>query len=303
MRPIQNHEMKTRSRYHLTIEDEGRLEKIADFSTTGLKWLTVVMIGLIFIMLAGVLIVFLSPVRTLLPGYLKASERSATEMQIMRLDSLRTAYETNAAFIENLRFVLNPHRPVTDSSALPGNIPVLLPPDSLLPTSPEEIRFSAMMKDRDKYNVSVVAPLAAESMMFTPVNETSVVSLSTRPEPKAEIILAEGSTIASIADGTVISVSQSVRNGGSIVIIQHPKGFLSRLSRLGTVIVEPGDMVSGGQIIAFSNRGNALKGEHINLEMWYNGTPLRPYEYIGDYESATHLPISYKKVELKNMTE
>lgn len=287
--------MKTRSRFRLTIEDEGRLEKIADFSTTGPKWLAILAVGLIFIMLIGAILVFLTPARRLLPGYLKASERSATEIQLMRLDSIRTAYETNAAYIENLRFVLNPSLPEKDTLSSALQYHVVLPSDSLLPTSPEEIRFSAMMRDRDKFNVSVVAPLAAESMMFTPVNETSIVSHGTRRDHKAEIILAAGATIASIADGTVISVSQSVRNGGSIVIIQHPKGFLSRLSRLGTVIVEPGDIVSGGQIIAFSNRGNAQKGEHINLEMWYNGNPLIPFEYVGEYDSDIHPSMSLPK--------
>ncbi len=287
--------MKTRSRYRLTIEDEGRLEKIADFSATGLKWLITAVAGLIIIMIAGALIVFLTPTKRFLPGYLKESERSATEMQLMRLDSLRTAYEKNAAFIENLQFVLNPSLPDKDSAAASIHYPTVLPTDSLLPTSPEEIRFSAMMRDRDKYNVSVVAPLAAESMMFTPVNETSLVSQASLRDNKAEIILASGSTIAAIADGTVISVSQSVRNGGSIVIIQHPKGFLSRLSRLGTVIVEPGDVVNGGQIIAFSNRGNGQKGENICLEMWYNGNPLIPSEYIGDYEAPFRPPLSARK--------
>lgn len=280
--------MKTRTRFRLTIEDEGRLEKIADLSASGLKWLMATAAGLILIMICGALLVSLTPARRLLPGYLKPSERSATEMQLLRLDSLRTVYETNAAYIENLRFVLNPSLQEKDTTKAEIHYPAVLPIDSLLPTSPEEVRFSAMMKDRDKFNVSVVAPLAAESMMFNPVSETSVVSNASRRNTKAEIILAAGSTIAAIADGTVISVSQSVRNGGSIIIIQHPKGFLSRLSRLGTVIVEPGDIVSGGQIIAFSDHGNGRKGELINLEMWFNGSPLIPYEYIGDYVSGVN---------------
>lgn len=273
--------MKTPSRFRLIIEDEGRLENIIVVSASAMKWFVAVVGVLLVLMALGAMIALLTPARQFLPGYLKESERTATEMQLMRLDSLRMAYETNAAFIDNLRFVLHPSSYSSDSLQV-TSISGPLSADSVLPTSPEEIRFTTLMRDREKYNVSVVAPLAAESMMFNPVNEESVISASTKSEKKADIILASKSTVAAIADGTVIAVSQSVRDGGTAVIIQHPKGFLSRLSRLGPVLVEPGDVVAGGQIIALSNNGNARKGEIINLEIWHNGNPLIPFEYIGD---------------------
>lgn len=81
----------------------------------------------------------------------------------------------------------------------------------------------------------------------------------------------------------MIAVSQSVREGGgAAVIIQHAKGFLSRCSRLGTILVEPGDFVSGGQIIAITTSGNSRNNQRINIEMWHNGNELVPYDYLGD---------------------
>lgn len=273
--------MKTRSRFKVIIEDETRLENLSVISMSATKWIVIVAAVILFIMALGAYIVFLSPLRQMFPGFLKDSERAATEVQIMRLDSLRLAFETNVAFIENIRNVLNPKSGSSDSLSAPKLIHPLST-DSLLPTSVEEQRFAAMMREKDKYNVSIVAPLAAESMMFSPVNEESVISIASRRSNKAEIILTPHAPISTIADGTVISVSQSLRDGGSVIIIQHPKGFLSRLSRLGTILVEPGDNVTGGQVIALSNRGNARKGEIVNLELWHNGSPLIPFDYVGD---------------------
>lgn len=289
--------MKPPSRFRLIIEDEGRLENVIVVSASALKWFVAVAGILCLLMVIGALIAFLTPARQYLPGYMKESERTATVMQLMRLDSLRMAYETNAAFIDNLRSVLHPS-PQDNNALQTASFSGLLSADSVLPSSPEEIRFATLMKEREKYNVSVVAPLAAESMMFNPVNDVSVVSTATHSEKKAEIILTAGSTVAAIADGTVIAVSQSIRDGGTAVIIQHPKGFLSRLSRLGHVLVEPGDIVTGGQIIALSNNGNARKGELITLEMWFNGDQLIPYEYIG-----TKTPeLYYTKAKEKDQT-
>lgn len=294
--------MKTRSRFKLIIEDERRLENLASISAPGYKWLLGGGGVFFAIMSLGALLVFLSPARRLLPGYLKESERSATEMQLIRLDSLRNAYEVNAAFIKNLQNVLNPSAfdqkslypsspsAVADSiNVEPKNSPFHA--EAILSASPDEIKFAAMMRNREKYNVSIVAPLAAESMMFSPLNEAAVFSMKSREATKAEVILPVRSSISSIADGTVISVSQSVKNGGSSVIIQHPKGFLSRISRLGTVIVEPGDNITGGQIIAFTNQGNARKGESVNLELWHNGDPLIPYNYIGVHSGDPRPPL------------
>ncbi|MDE6533508.1 MAG: M23 family metallopeptidase [Muribaculaceae bacterium] len=278
--------MKPRSRFKIVLIDESRLETVADYSASPLKWTFLGGLFLLASIVFGALVVSITPARNLLPGYLKDSERSANQMNLLRLDSIRMAYETNATYIENLLNVINPHISRTDTSSLSA-LTTPLSPDSLIPTSPEELNFVTMMREREKYNISVIAPLAAESLMFSPVSDDAVFTEKSRLSTRAEIVMAKNSSIAAIADGKVIAVSQSIRDGGSSIIIQHPKGFLSRCSRLGTVLVEPGDMVTGGQIIALSNKGNGKKGEIICIEMWHNGDSLVPSEYIEDRQSLT----------------
>ena len=271
--------MKLRTRFKLTVEDESTLENRLTVSASVLKWVLVGVAGMLLAMTCGAFLLLVSPAKRLLPGYLKESERAASEMQHLRLDSLHNAFLNNERYIDNVMEILE-GRPISPDTA--ARIPSS-GSDSLLPPSVEERRFVSLIRDREKYNVSVIAPLTAESMMFNPINDESVISKASKGKRKAEIILAKGSTVAAIADGRVISVSQSVREGGgSAVIIQHPKGFLSRCSRLGSVLVEVGDEVSGGQIIAVQNTTNALKEEIVSVELWHNGTPLSPSDYIGD---------------------
>lgn len=282
--------MKARKKYTLTLEDESRLEKIVRISASPKKYFLAGAAAVVFLMLAGSFIVAFTPLRNILPGYLKESERAATEESHMRLDSLQQAYENNVAYLANIMEVINPSHAGKDSIRKENisEIDIPLSPDSLLPTSIEERKFITMMREREKYNISVIAPLAAESMMFTPINEESIISEKTKTSAKAEVILSKGATVGAIADGRVISISQSVKEGGgTAVIIQHPKGFLSRCSRLGTVLIEPGDFVTGGQIIALSSSGNARKNEIITIEMWHNGNQLVPYDYLGDKNTIT----------------
>lgn len=282
--------MKTKKKYTVIIEDDSRLEKIIQISASPGKYFLAGISACVCLMCLGAVFVGFSPVKKILPGYLKDSERTANEIQHMRLDSLQQIYETNASYINNIMSVINlsvAANDVHDNHEV-SQIDIPFEPDSLLPTSPEERKFLAMMREREKYNISVIAPLAAESLMFSAVNEESVISENTKLSTKAEIILGKGATVAAIADGRVISVSQSVREGGgSAIVIQHAKGFLSRCNRLGTVLIEPGDLVSGGQVIALTASGNSRKNEVITIEMWHNGNQLVPNDYLGDKDTSS----------------
>lgn len=290
--------MSTRTRFRITVENEGRLENIFRASASRAMWIACAAAALVVVMLLGVFIVVVSPVHHILPGYLKDSERDATVEQHLRIDSLREAYNHNEMYLENLLGIMDgrggadykKNEESSDSAKSFSTNPIQV--DSLLPTSPAELKFAAMMREREKYNISVVAPLAAESMLFFPVSSESVVTQASRHSKKAEIILARGASVAAIADGTVIAVSQSVREGGGAsVIIQHQKGFLSRYSRLGPLFISPGDVVQGGQVIAHTSSGNALKGERIFLELWLNGTPLTAADYIGSPSKEQRQPV------------
>lgn len=182
--------MKTHSRYKIRIEDETRLETVAEYSASPLKYAVLGFAVAVIFMALGALLVFLTPARTLLPGYLKESERAQGEMQMMRLDSIRQAYEVNARFIGNIMDVLNPAESVRHEAALSDSISHMT--DSLLPTSAEEQSFLRMMNEREKYSISVIAPLAAESLMFSPVNDESVFSSKSKNELRADIIMARG---------------------------------------------------------------------------------------------------------------
>lgn len=286
--------MRARSKYTISIENESRLENVFRLSASPLKLLLMATGIVCFLLILGAFLLYISPAHSLLPGYLKDSERAETEEQHMRLDSIQMAYNANDAFLSNFLNIIDTDREIksqTEKSVI-ANDSTVNNADSIIPTSSEELNFVAMMRERDKFSISVIAPLAAESLMFTGVNDESVFSEDSKTSTKGKVILSKHTPISAIADGTVIAVSRALRDGGASIIIQHPKGFLSRCSRLGLILVEPGEQVIGGQVIAMTGYGNARKNEFINVEMWHNGTPLVPYEYLGDSDtSAPRYPI------------
>lgn len=278
--------MNLNKKYRITLEDESSLEKRVDISAKT-SWIILGLSGIAVLAgVIGMLILASTPMKNYLPGYLKDSERSATEEQHLRLDSLVKVYEINEAYISSILNALNPSEKDNLRTRMDRK-PVPLSLDSLISASEEEKKFMENIRERDKYNISYTSPAAAETMMFGNVNKAAVISESTKNKYQAEIILPTGSPISTIAEGKVISIASSPKaSGGYEVIIQHPKGFLSKSSRLSNLLIQPGDRVAAGQIIAGGTSSSGQKNNHIIFELWHDGDPLIPSRYLNNGYSS-----------------
>ena len=263
-------------RYFLSLEDVSRLERIGTLRFTRWQAVAVLAGAVLAVGVLSVLAVVYSPLRNLLPGYMEEASRANTIEYIMRLDSLQQAYNRNQAYLATISTIFDTDRIPGDSARLVANQNPMTT-DSLLSTSEQEKKFVRMMEEREKYNISIIAPLAAEGMIFQPVSDEAVISEESRSANVARIIVAAGRPVCAVADGRVLDTFYSRRDGGFTVIVQHQRGFVSRLSRLGEPLVEPGDNLTAGQIIALPSAGNGRDNSIVTLEMWRNGTVLIPY--------------------------
>lgn len=271
--------MRLNKRYRITLEDESSLDKKINLSARAPILLLILVACVIIAGAFGVFVLASTPMKNLLPGYLKESERTATEEQHLRLDSLVKVYEVNEAYISGILNALNP--PETSGKQWIDKKPVPLSLDSLLPISDEERTFMENIRERDKYNINYASPAAAQTMRFGTLNKSAVISQGSIDNYVAEIIIPVGGPISTIAEGKVISVASSPKNsGGYEVIIQHPKGFLSKTGRLSHLLVRPGDKVAAGQIIASGSAHAGMKGNHILFELWHDGDPLIPARFL-----------------------
>lgn len=268
---------KRSKQYHLSLEDDAHLERVARWKVTPFRVVLLAIVALLIMCGLGVTIVFTTPLKRMLPGYLKESQRSQSEDTYVRLDSLQAAYARNEAFMTNILNVLDTDRTPSDSlsvSRRTGDVTS----DSLLPPSAREKKFMTQMQEREKFNISVLAPLAAESMLFYPVSTEGVPTAATRHARRASVVMARGAAVNAIADGTVLSVVRTPQ--GASVIMQHPKGFISRISGIANILVGEGEKVAGGQSIGSAG------ASYLSVELWHNGEALAPFDFISPHPSA-----------------
>lgn len=268
-----------KKKYAVRVEDCSRLMSLMAFRMPLWRWM---LLALTFILLCiglAVMLVCFTPMRQVLSGYVKESQRALTIDNLMRLDSLRDAYEENMLYMNNLFTVLDTDRVPGDSTGIVVNEHQLTP-DSLLPTSTLEQNFVKKIQEREKYNISVLAPLAAEGMIFAPVAEGAYVTDAYHDSHKVVITIPNNSHVAAISDGIVIDCRFLPSEKAYTLLIQHDKGFLSRYSGIGRLLVQSGDRVSSGEAVGISAAGDARGNGRIALEMWHNGEPLFPWEFL-----------------------
>ncbi|MDR2907337.1 MAG: M23 family metallopeptidase [Bacteroidales bacterium] len=86
--------------------------------------------------------------------------------------------------------------------------------------------------------------------------------------------------VKAIQKGTVIS-SEWTADGGYVITIQHENNVLSLYKYNSAVLKRAGDNVEAGEPIAFiGNSGEDYKGPILHFELWYNGLPVNPRDYI-----------------------
>lgn len=280
--------MKRHPKYKLKLEDESKLSCIFDIRLTRFGvWAAGVLFFVVIFILAA-LFIMITPLKTLLPGYMKQHERAATEESILRLDSIQSVYESNQAYIDNVVRALDTERNVSkDSIPLAGETRELSS-DSLLPASTLERKFVNAMEERERFNISVLAPLAAEGMVFSPISESGIFTAASKDNVRGEVVMVPDEPVLSISDGSVLASYYSASKKGYVILIQHAKGFVSRYEGTGNPMVSAGDAVLGGQMIALGPHPDA-KGRRIAvIMMWHNGISLKPFDYVGNDASRSY---------------
>lgn len=269
-------------KFKISIYDESHLADVGSVSATRITLYLAAALIALFLIFIGIAIVWFSPLKHNLPGYLKADQRSATEENMMKLDSLTNAYKVNQIYIDNLLTVLNTDRMPQDSSVFISKTGVQnITLDSLLASSDAEKDFVRDIQERDKYNFSKISLLEAEGIRFYPVNIEGVFTENSQKEKQGKIALPKHGTVNAISDGRVINIESPFTDSRYSIVIQHENGFLSKLSGIGKPFVSEGDKVFGGQPVAMSPNDKPLNPKIITVQLWHNGTPLVPFEYIG----------------------
>ena len=95
-----------------------------------------------------------------------------------------------------------------------------------------------------------------------------------------DIVAPPNEKITATLSGTIILATWTLETG-NIIQIQHENNLISVYKHLAEVFKEQGNYVEAGEAIAIiGNSGEFSTGTHLHFELWHNGVPVNPEDYI-----------------------
>jgi len=221
----------------------------------------VVLFVLVFLLIA------FTPVKHLVPGY-GDIENNTYVLKLNRyIDNLETQMKTQEQYNSSLRKIILGN----DTSSLVNHSRSVVDNDTKsIESKPKKINLGIMDSDKSQY----VAPLEGK------INKKIEVKSG---HYGIDIAGAKDAQIKAIMRGVVIFSDWSTETGNTI-IIQHPNGVISVYKHNSSLFKEIGDFVDAGEAIAvIGNTGTLTDGPHLHFELWKNGIPINPLDYIEIY--------------------
>ena len=251
-----------------------------------------VLAAFILIVLTTILIA-LTPLRMYIPGYTSKNDYKLYKQAVEHIDSLERLINYNQQYIDHF------------TTMLEGKVPTTEEMDEEATKTP-----SVHTTIRDKERMAATEELREESDMILARTDESVGSGASMPNieqakitnlnlyPPAigavvrlfdavkghygiDIANTDRSTVTSVADGVVISTYFN-SSDGYVIVVQHPGNLISIYKRNASLLKKTGARVSAGTPIALmgTTASEGAKNSHLHFELWYNGFPVNPLEYI-----------------------
>lgn len=266
--------------FRLTILNENTLDMLFTMRLTKTKmWLYSVSV-LAIVCLLFYIVLFATPIRHILPGYLDPKLKQQMLTDAFRLDALSQELDKQEAYLSVVKDMMSGEYEMDTTI----NLDSLAEQQAVIlkETSELEKQYRQQYEEREKYNLTAFSPpVSTDGLLFyMPIN--GKVSRHYNQDEKhyaIDLSTTSRQAVMSVLDGRIIMASYTP-DDDYVVMVQHNNDFVSVYRQLTEVLKTVGDEVKAGEAMAFVGRNASKSNSHLHFELWYKGHPLNPEEYI-----------------------
>lgn len=277
---------RLRTRYFFIIRKEENFEERLSVRMS-LASLIMITGGLsvVLIMLVISLVAF-TPLREYIPGYADVSIRKDVLYVSLKADSLEEVLQERSDYIRNIRRILTDSTEPDSSSKATQPDTISKHPAFTPPTHADSI-LRKEVESQNPYNVSIggnankSGSTLNDYFFFAPLK--GIITNGFNPAGNhfgVDITSKENEAVKAVLDGTVVLSTWTLATG-NVIIIQHKDNIISVYEHNSVLMKKTGDQVQAGDVIAIvGNSGELSSGPHLHFELWYQGSPVNPVDYI-----------------------
>ena len=274
---------KLRHQYRLVVMNDDTFEEKFSLRLTPLGlFILLGSVTIVMTILVTSLIAF-TPLREYIPGYADAGVRRNLIKVSLKSDSLEQSLIAQNAFLANIENVLQGKTKTGTSQNKPDKSKEYA--KLKMDASTNEQDFRKNIEEQDKYSLAYESAgnknAISNFSFFTPLK--GILSSSFKAGDQhygIDIVGPENEAIKTTLDGTVILATWSSETGYTITV-QHSNNLISVYKHNSVLLKKIGDYVKAGDPIAIiGHSGEQTTGPHLHFELWYNGNPIDPQDYM-----------------------
>jgi murein DD-endopeptidase MepM/ murein hydrolase activator NlpD len=276
---------KLRRKYKLVLRDAYSYEEKISFFVSRLGVIVITGTLVVVLVVLTIYLVAFTSLREYIPGYTDiALPQKVFDLQ-QQADSLNDITQMQEQYLENIRKILL-------DDEIPDEVTLRYEPythydtielrrsaaDSLLRLDYERTtQFNLYPSSLFTYSPANIGNI----YFYTPLN--GIITRGYDPGAShfgVDIAANRNEAIKAILDGTVIFSDWTLETG-YIVCLQHQNQLISVYKHNSSLLRQQGELVKAGETISFvGGSGELSTGPHLHFELWYDGNPVDPEEFI-----------------------
>nr|AOE10474.1 membrane proteins related to metalloendopeptidases [uncultured bacterium] len=269
-------------KYRLVVLNEDTFEERFAVKLTRLNVFFLTSLAAIILVTLTTLLIVFTPLREYIPGYSSTALQKQALQLDTKTDSLMKAINMNDAYINSLKSVLRGEVSAVvinkDSifKAAQADTDIL----ELTPSKADSL-LREKVRNEDKYNLFETALTVKDFVFFPPVNGSISSGFDLNEKHFAvDIVIPMNTPVKATSDGRVLFASWT-SDAGYVIIIDHGDELISVYKHNSSLTKSQGDFVKSREVIAISGASGELStGPHLHFELWSNGIPLNPTNFI-----------------------
>lgn len=272
---------KLNDRYRLIIYNDTTFQSVWSMKLTRLKVFTVTSLLSAIIVILVILLIATTGLREYIPGYPKAEYRQMLVLTALKIDSLENELHKRDQFFRGIQAIMDGEVPednlTVDTFSFSGEVEFeTFNHDSIFQDKllAEQINLTSGSTTNRRLSLSQIH-------FFVPVKGVITNKFKSTPDHfGVDLVSGPNARISAIMDGTVIFAGWTIETG-YVIYIQHEAELISAYKHNSELLKTTGDRVKAGEAIALiGNTGELSTGPHLHFELWHNGTPIDPQQYI-----------------------
>ncbi len=276
---------KLHHKYRLVIMNDETLEKKLSLRLTRMNAFIIAGTLSILLVVATIYLIAFTPLKEYIPGYADFNTRMVLRELSLRADSLERDLRQKDLYIMNIRNIVEGRDLVEEIPDTVGD-PAVFAIDELQ-RSPEDSLLRMEMEqtaqfDNTYFGSEVQGTVQTMLIPFFPPL-TGMISSHFNPAKGhfgIDVVADQDELIRATLDGRVIISNWTIETGYTIGI-QHDNNIISIYKHNSSLLKEQGDYVEAGEAIAIiGDTGLYSTGTHLHFELWFNGNPVDPADYI-----------------------